>query len=66
MTNKTPNTMLALVNQLEIMADNPDQLPPASDALHSRLLAVTRKLQTRLETPESQLMHLAKAVCTLL
>lgn len=66
MTNETPNTILALVSQLEALTDNPDQLPPASDALHSRLLAVTRKLQTRLETPESQLMHLAKAVCVLL
>lgn len=63
MTDETPNPMLALALQLEAASNNPGQLPPASDALHSRILDATRKLLTGLETPESQLMHLAKAVC---
>ncbi|KAJ5554097.1 hypothetical protein N7513_004056 [Penicillium frequentans] len=61
MTDETPNPMLALALQLEAASNNPGQLPPASDALHSRILDATRKLLTGLETPESQLMHLAKA-----
>ncbi|PYI23199.1 S-adenosyl-L-methionine-dependent methyltransferase [Aspergillus violaceofuscus CBS 115571] len=61
MTKETPSPMLALVCQVEAAINTPGQLPPASDALHSRLLAATRNLLTSLETPESQLMHLAKA-----
>ncbi|KAJ5904185.1 hypothetical protein N7504_006568 [Penicillium tannophilum] len=61
MADETPSPMLALARQLEAATNNPGQLPPASDALHSRILAATRKLLTGLETPESQLMHLAKA-----
>lgn len=64
MPDENPSPMLALARQLEAATNNPGQLPPASDALHSRILAATRKLLTGLETPESQLMHLAKAVCT--
>ncbi|RAK76912.1 S-adenosyl-L-methionine-dependent methyltransferase [Aspergillus fijiensis CBS 313.89] len=61
MTKETPSPMLALARQLEAATNTPGQLPPPSDALHSRLLAATRNLLTSLETPESQLMHLAKA-----
>ncbi|PYI25859.1 o-methyltransferas-like protein [Aspergillus indologenus CBS 114.80] len=61
MTKEPLSPMLALVCQVEAAINTPGQLPPASDALHSRLLAATRNLLTSLETPESQLMHLAKA-----
>ncbi|KAJ6093570.1 hypothetical protein N7486_008859 [Penicillium sp. IBT 16267x] len=61
MTDETPSPMLALARQLEAATKTPGQLPPASDVLHSRILAATRKLLTSLETPESQVLHLAKA-----
>ncbi|PWY84798.1 hypothetical protein BO70DRAFT_361197 [Aspergillus heteromorphus CBS 117.55] len=58
---ESPTEMLALAQQLETAAMAPSQLPPASDELHARLLAAARNLITVLETPETELMHLAKA-----
>ncbi|KAL4862525.1 hypothetical protein BDV12DRAFT_202975 [Aspergillus spectabilis] len=62
MKRKTLGTLIRLKDSFEnFVRSGTGQSTPASDTLHSQLLAATRKLLTGLETPESQLMHPGKA-----